>query len=149
MTSEDDRTIVERVLAGDKTAFGELTTRYHGRALAFARRLLGSTYAEDAVQEAFLAAFLKLENLRDHDRFSAWVLGILANVCRSRLRLLREGYFHDVLGGEAIVGFRLEDFEPSAESVSKAESCIASFLTRLKHCLKNSEKRYGCTTFRD
>ena len=79
--------------------------------------MLGSTYAEDAVQEAFLAAFLKLENLRDHDRFCAWVLGILANVCRSRLRLLREGYFHDVLGGEAIVGFRLEDFEPSAESV--------------------------------
>jgi uncharacterized protein len=117
MTSEDDRTIVERVLAGDKTAFGELITRYQGRALAFAHRLLGSTYAEDAVQEAFLAAFLKLENLRDHDRFCAWVLGILANVCRSRLRLLREGYFHDVLGGEAIVGFRLEDFEPSAESV--------------------------------
>ncbi len=117
MTSEDDRTIVERVLAGDKTAFGELITRYHGRALAFAHRLLGSTYAEDAVQEAFLAAFLKLENLRDHDRFSAWILGILANVCRSRLRLLREGYFHDVLGGEAIVGLRLEDFEPSAEAV--------------------------------
>jgi RNA polymerase sigma factor (sigma-70 family) len=117
MTSEDDRTIVERVLAGDKTAFGELITRYHGRALAFAHRLLGSTYAEDAVQEAFLAAFLKLETLRDHDRFSAWVLGILANVCRSRLRFLREGYFHDALGGEAIVGFRLEDFEPSAESV--------------------------------
>ncbi len=117
MISEDDRAIVERVLAGDKTAFGELITRYRGRALAFARRLLGGTYAEDAVQEAFLAAFLKLENLRDHDRFSAWVLGILANVCRSRLRLLREGYFHDMLGGEAIVGFRLEDFEPSAESV--------------------------------
>ena len=117
MTSEDDKSIVERVLRGDKTAFGELITRYRGRALAFARRLLGNTYDEDAVQEAFLAAFLKLENLRDHDRFSAWVFGILANVCHSRLRLLREGYFHDVLGGQAMVGFRLEDFEPSAESV--------------------------------
>jgi RNA polymerase sigma-70 factor (ECF subfamily) len=117
MTSEDDRTIVEQVLAGDKTAFGELITRYQGRALAFAHRLLGRTYAEDAVQEAFLAAFLKLENLRDHDRFSAWVLGILTNVCRSRLRLLREGYFHDALGGQAIVGLRLEDFETSAEAV--------------------------------
>jgi hypothetical protein len=117
MISEGDRTIVERVLAGDKAAFGELIERNSVGALAFARRLLGSPNAEDAVQEAFLAAFLKLENLRDHDRFRAWLFGILANVCRSRLRLLREGYFHDVLGGEAIVGFRLEDFEPSAESV--------------------------------
>ncbi|MGA9723431.1 MAG: bifunctional nuclease domain-containing protein [Candidatus Binatus sp.] len=117
MTSEDDRTIVERVLAGDETAFGELIERNRVAALAFARRLLGRPNAEDAVQEAFLAAFLKLENLRDHDRFRAWLFGILANVCRSRLRLMREGYFHDLLGGEAIVGFRLEDFEPSAESV--------------------------------
>ena len=117
MTSEDDRTIVERVLAGDKLAFGELIERYRVGALAFARRLLHSANAEDAVQEAFLAAFLKLENLRDRDRFRAWLFGILANVCHSRLRLLREGYFHDVLGGQAIVGFRLEDAEPSAEAV--------------------------------
>lgn len=117
MTFEDDRTIVERVIAGDKMAFGELVTRYRGRALAFARRLLGSASAEDAVQEAFLAAFLKLENLRDHDRFNAWVFGIVANVCRSRLRLSREGYLYDELGGRIIVGVRLEDFEPSAESV--------------------------------
>jgi RNA polymerase sigma factor (sigma-70 family) len=117
MTAEDDRTIVERVLAGDKTAFGELIERNSVAALAFARRLLGRPNAEDAVQEAFLAAFLKLENLRDHDRFRAWLFGILANVCRSRLRLLREGYFHDVVGGQAIVGVRLGDFEPSAQAV--------------------------------
>lgn len=117
MTSEDDRTIVERVLAGDRLAFGELIERYRVGALAFARRLLHSANAEDAVQEAFLAAFLKLENLRDRDRFRAWLFGILANVCHSRLRLLREGYFHDVLGGQATVGFRLEDAEPSAEAV--------------------------------
>ena len=117
MISEDDRTIVERVLAGDKLAFGELIERNSVAALAFARRLLGSTDAQDAVQEAFLGAFLKLEKLRDHDRFRAWLFGILANVCRSRLRQLREGYFHDVLGGQAIFGFRLEDVEPSAEVV--------------------------------
>src|SRR5258708_3537628 len=142
MTSEDDRTIVERVLAGDKTAFGELITRYHGRALAFAHRLLGSIYAEDAVREAFLAAFLKLEDLRDHDRFSAWVLGILASVCRSRLRLLREGYFHDVLGGEAIVGFRLEDFEPSAESVFESRE-LHSLISDAIEALPEEQREAG------
>jgi RNA polymerase sigma factor (sigma-70 family) len=117
MTSEDDRTIVERVLGGDKLAFGELVERYRVGALTFAWRLLAGPNAEDAVQEAFLAAFLKLERLRDHDRFRAWLFGIVANVCHSRLRLLREGYFHDVLGGQRVVGFRLEDLEPSAEAV--------------------------------
>ena len=115
----DDRAIVELVLAGDKAAFGELIERNSVAALAFARRSLGSSNAEDAVQEAFLAAFLKLENLRDRDHFRAWLFGILANVCRSRLRLLREGYFHDMLGGQPVVGFRLEDVEPSAEAVSE------------------------------
>jgi RNA polymerase sigma factor (sigma-70 family) len=113
----DDRAIVELVLAGDKAAFGELIERNSVAALAFARRLLGSPNAEDAVQEAFLAAFLKLENLRDRDHFRAWLFGILANVCRSRLRLLREGYFHDFLGGQPVVGFRLEEGGPSAEDV--------------------------------
>jgi DNA-directed RNA polymerase specialized sigma24 family protein len=117
MTSGGDRTIVERVLAGDKMAFGEFIERYRVGALAFAWRLLGSANAEDAVQEAFLIAFLKLEKLRDHDRFRVWLFGILANVCHSRLRLLREGYFHDVLGGQAIVGFGLDDVEPSAEAL--------------------------------
>jgi RNA polymerase sigma factor (sigma-70 family) len=120
MTSEGDKTIVERVLAGDKTAFGKLIERNSVAALAFARRLLGGPNAEDAVQEAFLAAFLKLENLRDHGRFRAWLFGILANVCHSRLRLMREGYFHDLLGGQPIVGFKLEEVEPSAESVFEA-----------------------------
>ena len=69
------------------------------------------------IQEAFLAAFLGLKALRDAGRFPAWILGIVANVCRYRLRQMREGYFHDEQGGRQVSGFTLEDAQPSAQAV--------------------------------
>src|SRR5262245_51068833 len=68
-------------------------------------------------QEAFRAAFLGLKELRDAGRCRAWIFGIVANVCRYRLRHMREGYFHDELGGRMVTGFTLEEAQPSAEAV--------------------------------
>jgi Sigma-70 region 2 len=59
MSIEKDREIVARVLAGDKAAFGALIERHHASVLAFSRRILDANEAEDAVQEAFLAAASK------------------------------------------------------------------------------------------
>jgi DNA-directed RNA polymerase specialized sigma24 family protein len=42
--------------------------------------------ADDAVQDAFLQAFIALDRLRDPDRFAAWLGGIVANVCRAQRR---------------------------------------------------------------
>ena len=120
MSSEEECEIVARVLAGDKAAFGGLIERHRASALAFSRRILDANEAEDAVQEAFLAAFLGLKTLRDAGRFRAWLLGIVANVCRYRLRRRREGYFHDEQGGQLVTGFTLENAQPSPEAVFEA-----------------------------
>jgi RNA polymerase sigma factor (sigma-70 family) len=117
---EKDREIVARVLAGDKAAFGALIERHRASALAFSRRILGANEAEDVVQEAFLAAFLGLKALRDADGFRPWIFGIVVNVCRSRLRRMREGYFRDQWGGRMFSGFTLEDAQLSAEAVFEA-----------------------------
>jgi len=113
----DDSEIVRKVLAGEKAAFSYLIDRYRSETLAFAMRLLRRLDAEDVVQEAFLAAFLSLHKLRDWERFRSWLLGITANLCRYRLRLLREGYVHDLVGGEVVPAFALEDHEPSPEVI--------------------------------
>lgn len=42
--------------------------------------------AEDAVQDAALAAYEKFSQLRDKDKFSAWIMQILVNRCRRRMR---------------------------------------------------------------
>jgi RNA polymerase sigma factor (sigma-70 family) len=117
VADDNDKALVERVLAGDKAAFGSLIDRHRYAALAFARRMVNAGDAEDVVQEALLAAFLNLRTLRDHDRFRAWLLGIVANLARSRLRMRREGFEQDCLGGRPVEGFRLEEAEPSLELI--------------------------------
>jgi RNA polymerase sigma-70 factor (ECF subfamily) len=48
--------------------------------------LLDDSEAEDAVQEASLAAWRRRDSLRDEDRFEAWFERILINQCRDQLR---------------------------------------------------------------
>jgi len=109
MTSEDDAKLVARVRAGDKSAFGVLIDRHRQGAIAFARRLVSRADAEDVVQDALIVAFLGIGNLRTAERFKSWFFGIVINLCRTRLRIRREGYFDERYGGRAITGFRLED----------------------------------------
>ena len=42
--------------------------------------------AEDAVQEAVLAAWERLYTLRDETRFRSWMMAIVANKCRMAMR---------------------------------------------------------------
>jgi RNA polymerase sigma-70 factor (ECF subfamily) len=42
--------------------------------------------AEDAVQDAFVKAWLKWSTLRDQSKFEPWFKRIVVNVCRERLR---------------------------------------------------------------
>jgi RNA polymerase sigma-70 factor, ECF subfamily len=51
--------------------------------------LLDDGEAEDAVQEASLAAWRRRSSLRDADRFDAWFDRILVNQCRDQLRRRR------------------------------------------------------------
>jgi RNA polymerase sigma factor (sigma-70 family) len=72
---------------GDPAAFRLLVERHLPMARARATRLCPQPDdADDAVQDAFLQAFLALDRLRDPDRFAGWLGGILTNVCRSYRR---------------------------------------------------------------
>jgi RNA polymerase sigma-70 factor (ECF subfamily) len=59
LTAGSDRSLLERFIHGDPEAFELLVDRHGGVLLAFARRSLPHEYADDAVQEAFLALFSK------------------------------------------------------------------------------------------
>lgn len=118
---QDDRRIVERVLAGDRDAFGLLIDRQRSAARRLALRILHARAdAEDVVQEAFLHAFLELEELRARDRFAAWLLGIVVNLARSHLRNRRETPVEDWAGGRAVDGFLWIDAELSPQERQEA-----------------------------
>ena len=117
MANCDDRALIEGILGGDRSAFCSLIDLHRSAAIAFARRIAKGEDAEDVVQEALLAAFLNLRKLRDHDRFRPWLLGIVANLGRTRLRMKRDGFTLDGLGGRPIREFTLEEAEPSPELI--------------------------------
>ncbi len=76
-TDPDDAQLVERTLAGDQQAFGELVTRYNSRVLGFFYgRLRAGAEAEDLAQEVFLGAYRSLGSLRNPSLFGYWLMRI-------------------------------------------------------------------------
>jgi RNA polymerase sigma-70 factor (ECF subfamily) len=75
-------------IAGDPTAFDALLAPLLDPAYRLASVLLGDrTEAEDAVQEAALKAWTRLDQLRgDRTRLRAWFLSVVANECRMARR---------------------------------------------------------------
>jgi len=77
---DSDASIVERARKGDAEAFESLVRRYLRAAHAVALSVLGETAdAEDACQDAFIAALERLNDCRNPDRFGAWLLQIVRN----------------------------------------------------------------------
>jgi RNA polymerase sigma-70 factor, ECF subfamily len=82
-----DGDLVRLARGGDAAAFRLLVERYLPVARARAARLCPRRDdVDDAVQDAFLQAFVALGRLRDPDRFAAWLGGIVVNVCRAQGR---------------------------------------------------------------
>jgi RNA polymerase sigma-70 factor (ECF subfamily) len=80
--SEMDVDLVERAQRGDKAAYGLLAGAIADRFLAVARRILRDRdLAEDATQQALLAVWQNLPQLRDPGRFEAWSYRLLVHAC--------------------------------------------------------------------
>ena len=78
---------VERCLTGNAQAFEPLVRHYQNAAFATALRYVRSRVdAQDIVQDAFVAAYCRLGQLRDRERFGGWLMHIVANRCKGWLR---------------------------------------------------------------
>jgi RNA polymerase sigma-70 factor (ECF subfamily) len=79
-----DAAVMLRVQSGQTGLFAELIRRYQPALLRVARsRLRRADWAEDVVQETFLAAFKSRHTYRDEFSFRTWLWTILLNQCRS------------------------------------------------------------------
>jgi RNA polymerase sigma factor (sigma-70 family) len=85
---EDDR-LVALSQEGDLAAFNALVETYQGQVYNLCWRMLGlREAAEDAAQEAFLAAYRNVRRFRGPN-FRAWLLRIAANAAIDELRRRR------------------------------------------------------------
>ncbi len=84
------RGLVERAIDGDHEAFAELARLSIARLYATARLILrDEVRAEDATQEALVAAWRDLSGLRDPERFEAWLHRLLVRACYREARRAR------------------------------------------------------------
>jgi RNA polymerase sigma factor (sigma-70 family) len=87
VTSPDDTALVQRALAGDVGAFGELVRRHQSAALRLAAGICGSTEeARDIVQDAFVKGHRGLRSWRGDAPVRSWLLRIVANDARNAVR---------------------------------------------------------------
>src|ERR1035437_3196128 len=87
VSASDDQTDVERVLAGDISAFEGIVRRWQGPLINLAYRFCHDRgRAEDMAQEAFLRAYRGLGQWRKDAVFSTWLFALATNLYRSELR---------------------------------------------------------------
>lgn len=85
--TQDEAALVARAQRGDRAAFGTLVSRYAGPARRIARAILGNADdADDAAQDAFLSALVKLGQFDVRRPFAPWLLRIVANAATDRRR---------------------------------------------------------------
>jgi RNA polymerase sigma-70 factor (ECF subfamily) len=82
---KDDALLIDEVLAGDTSAFGQLVIKYQDRLFNTLSYVLGSCEeAEDVVQDAFVQAFVKLNTFQRASAFYTWLYRIAFNLAISR-----------------------------------------------------------------
>jgi RNA polymerase sigma-70 factor, ECF subfamily len=90
MSEPADLTLIKAALDGDRTAFAELIERYRAAIFRTVRRTLGRTEEhEDAVQEVFIRALIKLPQYDQRYPFAPWILKITSNYCIDQLRRMK------------------------------------------------------------
>ncbi|MGC3996694.1 MAG: RNA polymerase sigma factor [Anaeromyxobacter sp.] len=83
----DDAQVVGRVLAGETALFELLIRRYNGRVYRALRAILrDEAEVEDAMQQAYVRAYVHLAEFRGEASFSTWLTRIAVNEGLGRLR---------------------------------------------------------------
>lgn len=87
MNGPSDESLLAAHLKGDPRAFGELVSRHERRIYGLCLRILGNREdAQDATQEAFLAALRKAASFRRAAAFSTWLYRIAVNAATDQAR---------------------------------------------------------------
>lgn len=87
MRQDREIDLVGKAREGDTEAFGELVRQYQELVYASAFQILrNSALAEDVAQEAFIAAFSSLRNLRSDGSFAPWLRRIARNLALAARR---------------------------------------------------------------
>lgn len=86
MPERSEINLIEAAAGGDIESFGELCRRYYAVMAAIAYTVLGDhQLAEDAAQESFARALVRIKSLNDRAKFVPWLAAICRNVAKDMI----------------------------------------------------------------
>jgi RNA polymerase sigma-70 factor (ECF subfamily) len=89
---QGDRELVQRVQAGDESAFKVLFDRYHRRAYAVAFGVVKNQQdALDIIQDAFIKVHRHIHNFQGSSGFYTWLYRIVMNLAIDHVRRSKKG----------------------------------------------------------
>lgn len=112
LASIPDEVAIERIRGGDTGSYEIIMRRYNQRLFRVARSILqDDDSAQDAVQEAYVSAFYKLDRFASTGSFGAWLTRIAVNEALMIKRKDRKHEMHRDAGN-------LEDLAPGDQAVA-------------------------------
>jgi RNA polymerase sigma-70 factor (ECF subfamily) len=113
-----DARLLELARKNERGAFEALMRRYNRRLFRVARSVLrNDAAAEDAVQEAYIRAFLHLHRYRPTGSFDAWLTRIALNEALMNRRKARAEVSLDDVEEHVLIDHRLPEPELASEGV--------------------------------
>ena len=86
-TNETDNSIIERILAGDKSGYRDLASRHKDYAFTVAFKITEKREdAEEIAQDAFIQAFKALSTFNQEAKFTTWFYRIVFNKGKNRIQ---------------------------------------------------------------
>ncbi len=84
---ESEKALIAALKANDPAAYEQLIEQYADQVYRVAYRLLQNPHdAEDAMQEAFLAVYLRIDEFQNQAKLSSWLYRIVTNKALDILR---------------------------------------------------------------
>lgn len=135
----DEATLVVRAQEGDTAAFEVLARRYQAALYRVAVRVLGDPVeAEDALQEALIDAWRRLDRFRTDASFVTWMYRIVTNRCIDILRRRRP-----------IPVDQLDDRRPAPDNPERAVELDAGLVELGKALRDLSDEQRVCWVLRE
>jgi RNA polymerase sigma-70 factor (ECF subfamily) len=89
--------LIQRILAGRRDLYHDLVAPYERMVYVGAFSLLrNESDAEDCAQDAFLKAFRHLAEFKGECKFGSWLVRVVLNEAKLRLRKLRPGLYESL-----------------------------------------------------
>lgn len=116
---DEDTILIERFLAGEKSAFETLYAKYYTKVFSLSKGvLISEEEAADVTQEVFTLVYRNLQRFNRQAKFSTWLFRIAINrsIQESRKRRFKHKHVELVEAAESAAPEQMDDPDPRVQA---------------------------------